>query len=87
MNNFLDGVDKAKLAGAVELIKRTIGPAESMKIENAAKSEADAEKLLSGLGDREKAAILKVMNDPQMLSLVLTSPKARDGIKKFLNER
>ena len=26
MNNFLDGVDKAKLAGAVELIKRTIGP-------------------------------------------------------------
>lgn len=87
MNNFLDSVDKVKLAGAIELIKRTIGPAESLKIENAAKSDADAEKLLSGLGDKEKAAVFKIMNDPQLLSLVLTSPKARDGIKKFLNER
>lgn len=87
MNGFLSGVDREKLEGVVALIKKTIGPAESMKIENAAQSEAAAEKLLSGLGEKEKAAILKIMNDPQLLSLVLTSPKARDGIKKFLNER
>lgn len=87
MNNFLDGVDREKLESAVSLIKRNIGPAESMKIENAAESEAAAEKLLAGLGEKERAAILKIMNDPQLLSMVLSSPKARDGIKKFLNER
>ena len=47
----------------------------------------ELEKLLDGLGSKERAAILKIMNDPQLLSAILTSPKAREGIKKFLSER
>lgn len=87
MSNFLDGVDKSKLEGAINLIKSNIGAAESQKLERAAKDEKELEKLLNGLGEKEKNTILKVMNDPQLLSMVLSSSKAREGIKKFLNER
>lgn len=87
MGNFLDGLDKSKLDGAINLVKSTIGEKESKKIEAASKNEKELEKLLDGLSDKEKNAILKVMSDPQMLSMVLSSAKAREGIKKFLNER
>ena len=87
MTNFFDGVDKTKLDNAINLIKNNIGPSEIMKIEKAVKDQRELEKLLDGLGSKERAAILKIMNDPQLLSAILTSPKAREGIKKFLSER
>lgn len=87
MNNFMNGFDKEKLDTAIKLIKNSIGEKESAKLEQAAASESELSKMLDGIGEKERAAILKVMNDPQLLTAVLSSPKAREGIKKFLNER
>lgn len=82
--DMLKKVDPKKVEKAVEILRNQVGDNEAKKIEGAFKNDEQMQNLTKNLGPKEMEMVVKVMNNPEALRMLLSSSKAKEGLKNFL---
>lgn len=77
-------IDEAALERAINALKQSLNPKDVAKLEDTFKDKKNIESLASKFSDKDLAEILKVINNPALMQKILDSPKAKEGLKKFL---
>lgn len=84
MDDITKKIAPEKLQAAVELLRGTVGETEAKKLEAAAKNGDVLRELTRNLSDKDMETVVKVINNPEALKMILSSQKARQGLKNFL---
>ena len=86
MNNNSKKIDDASLERAIKTAQQVLGAKESAKIEKMFKDKSQLEKMTQSLSQKDLETVNGVLSNPEMLKKILSTPKAREGLKKFLGE-
>ncbi|MDF2685259.1 MAG: hypothetical protein K0S55_440 [Clostridia bacterium] len=77
-------IDPAALEKAINILKQSLSEKEVAKLEETFNNKNNLNALASKFSDKQLEDILKIVNNPAMMQKILSSPKARDGLKNFL---
>ena len=84
MNDILGSIDQSKLDAAIALIKNALGKEEAERLEKAfAERNTGAEPLISRYSASELSAVKTVIENPQILKQILSTPKGREAVSKI----
>lgn len=81
MSNDFSGIDEAKLQQAVFVLKEILGDKEAAKIE---KMFGNKEAPNLKLSENDLLLVKTVIEKPELLKKMLSTPQAREGFIKFL---
>lgn len=84
MDDYSNKINPEALEKAINLLKRSLSEKEVAKLEENFKNKKNLNALASKFSDKQLQEILQVVNNPAMLQKILSSPKAREGLKNFL---
>ena len=82
MNNIFNSIDEKKLQQAINMVKEMIGPAEAAKLEKSF-SEQKGVKLPSNLSASDLAMVKTVIENPELLRKVLSTPQGKQVIRNI----
>ena len=85
-DDILNKIDKENLERAVGMLKQRLGEKDAAKVDGAMADREKLEKLVSGLGKKEQDMIVRVLNDPKAVRMLLSSPKVTELVRGFLNK-
>ena len=71
---------------AVSAARTYLPAADAAKIERLSSDPAALRQLTAGLSSRDWANVMKVLNDPELLRRVLTSPRGQAGLREILGK-
>ena len=80
-------IDKDKLDKTVQMLKDKLGPADAAKVDAALADTAMINKMTSGMSQKDKDMVVRLVNNPAAMKAILSSPKAAELIKQFMNKR
>ena len=86
-DGIFDKVSKENLDRAVSLLKSKLGEQDAAKVDAAMSDTKGLEKTVSGLGKKEQEMVIRILNDPKALNMLLSSPKVTQMVKGFLNKK
>ena len=81
MNDY--GIDEKKLEKAIEMLQQVMGTEEAEKIKNLADSNKN---LKMNLSEKEMKTVKTVIENPEMLSAILSSRKTREVLANYLKK-
>lgn len=84
MDDISKKVDPEAIKRAVNILKRSVGEKDVSKLEETFKNKNNLNALASKFSEKELEEIIKIINNPAMMQKILNSPKAKEGLKKFL---
>ncbi len=79
-----DFPNDAAVSRAVSAARGVLSPAEAAKLERLARNKSSLKNLTSGLSERDWNNIMRVMNNPELLRQVLSSPKGKSMLQDLL---
>lgn len=77
-------IDGAALEKAINYLKQSLSEKEIAKLEETFSNKKNLESLASKFSEKDLEEVLKVINNQEMMRKILSSPKAQEGLKKFL---
>lgn len=80
MNNF----DEQAVKNAVNTAHQVFSAEDCAKIEKLLSDKNATQAILSKLSEKDLNSVATVMNDPNLLKKVLSSPKASESLKRIL---
>ena len=84
MNDILGSIDQSKLDSAIALIKNALGKEEAERLEKAfAERNSGVDPLISKYSASELAAVKTIIENPQLLKQILSTPKGREAVSKI----
>jgi hypothetical protein len=84
MDDISKKIDPEAIKRAVNILKRSVGEKDVSKLEETFKNKNNLNALASKFSEKELEEIIKIINNPAMMQKILNSPKAKEGLKKFL---
>jgi aspartate carbamoyltransferase regulatory subunit len=84
MDDISKKIDPEAIKRAVNILKRSVGEKDVAKLEETFKNKNNLNALASKFSEKELEEIIKIINNPAMMQKILNSPKAKEGLKKFL---
>lgn len=85
-DSIFDRVSKENLDKAVSMLKSRLGGSDAAKVDAAMTDTESLERMVSGLSKKEQEMVIRVLNDPKALNMLLSSPKITQLVKGFLNK-
>lgn len=70
---------------AVDAARSYLPPEDAAKIQRLATDPAALKNLTAGMSQKDWANVMRVMNDPQLLKMVLSSSKGQAGLRGVLD--
>ena len=74
----------ASISRAVAAARGNLPAEDVAKLERLARSKESLKGLTSGMSERDWAAVMKVINDPELLRRVMSSPQGKSVLHDFL---
>ncbi len=74
-------------ARIASIVKNTLGKEQSDKVEKLFSDRNKMNAIASSMSERELAAVKEILNSPELLKRILTSPKAAEGLRKIVGEK
>lgn len=87
-DKFIDGIKKEnpeKLKAAAEVIKNALGP-KAKGLEALLSDDKALKELTKKMSPNDLSKLGKLLDNPEMLKMMLSSDKAKEGLKKMLGE-
>ena len=84
MEDFTKKINPTHLESAVEMLRGSLGNKEAEKIKQAAENSDAFRELTKNISEKDLDMVVKVINNPEALKMILSSQKAREGLKNFL---
>lgn len=84
MDDITKRINPKNLEAAVELLRGSLGEKEAKKLKTAVESNEALLEMTKNMTEKDLDTVVKVLNNPDALKMILSSPKAREGLKKFL---
>ena len=84
MEDFTKKINPKQLESAVEMLRGSLGNKEAEKIKQAAENSDAFRELTKNISEKDLDMVVKVINNPEALKMILSSQKAREGLKNFL---
>lgn len=79
--------DQEKLRRAIDIIKQALGPQEAARIEQKLATDSGSFGLSPTLSKKDLSIVLPVLDNPEILRRILSSPQGREGLKKILDQK
>ena len=73
-------------ARIASMVKNTLGKEQSDKVEKLFADKSKMNAIVSSMSERELSAVKEILNSPELLKKILTSPKAAEGLRKIMGE-
>ncbi len=80
-----DFPNDAAVSRAIAAARGVLSPAEAAKLERLAQNKSSLKNLTAGLSDRDWNNVMRVMNNPELLKQVLSSPRGKSMLQNLLN--
>ena len=80
-----DFPNDASVSRAVAAARGALSPEDAAKLERLARNKDSLKGLTSKLSERDWANVMRVINDPELLKKVLSSPHGKNMLHDFLN--
>ena len=84
MDDITKKVAPENLKAAIELLRSRLGEKEAQKLQQAAQNGDALKEMTKNLSAKDMDTVVKVLNSPEALKMLLSSQKAREGLKDFL---
>ncbi len=79
-----DMPNDAAISRAVAAARGNLPPEDVAKIERLARNRDSLKGLTSGMSEKDWAAVMKVLNDPDLLRRIMASSQGKNALHDFL---
>ncbi len=79
-----DFPNDAAVSRAISAARGVLSPTDAAKLERLARNKSSLKNLTAGLSDRDWNNVMRVLNNPELLKQVLSSPRGKSMLQDLL---